>query len=568
MATSSLSCGVCDLRHISKPSAVWCSECDEGLCEGCQEHHSLSKSSRSHTVIPISEYEQLPKDIVQISQFCDKHNEKYIIYCKKHECPCCSSCIVQSHNKCDEIVKLVDIIHNAKTSNAFYEIEQTLVEVIENIGKIKEDRQKNLETLSETRKQIEKEIQETRTAINNHIDKIQADIIKELYALEDKESKNLRQMLNSIDVKQQEIVILQGCISDIKKHASDLQTFLSMKRIEKEVFGKYEYIRSISSSENLKKIVLSLKFNTKITNLIADIPNFGKVIVESEPSNIELTTSKQKQAQMMVAKVQSTSFEHINLKLQQTIDTHKYKHISGTCLLPDGRMVFSSSIVNDKKGTITVLNANESLSFEVELPTSSFDVTYIRGDNTLAVSSGASYTKCIHIIDMQNQRVKKIISLTGYVYGITYNGTELIYSGRFHGIRMINPNDESISNIVRGKTQSECYVTTFGDKLYHTDPDDNTVTCYDQQGKIQWTFENKCVLQTPAGISVDNSGYIYVVGRRSNNLIMISPDGKQHRELLSAKEGLSIPLATHLSKERNMLIVVNKRREAFLYSLT
>ncbi|CAG2194609.1 unnamed protein product [Mytilus edulis] len=293
MATSSLNCGVCDLRNISKLSAIWCTECDEGLCEGCQEHHSLSKGSRNHTVIPISEYRKLPSDVIKISQFCDKHNEKYIIYCKKHECPCCSSCIVQSHNRCDEIVKLDDVIKNAKTSNTFYEIEQTLLEVVENIGKIRQDRQKNQLTLSETRKQIEKEIAETRIAINNHIDKIQADIIKELCASEDKESRKIGQLLISLEEKQQEILSLQDIISDIKQNASDLQTFLSMKRIEKEVSGTEEYIRSISANDNLKKIVLSFRINTAIKNLISDIQNFGWITVENKPSNIELTTRKQ-----------------------------------------------------------------------------------------------------------------------------------------------------------------------------------------------------------------------------------------------------------------------------------
>ncbi|CAG2208708.1 unnamed protein product [Mytilus edulis] len=248
--------------------------------EGCQEHHSLSKGSRNHTIIPISEYRKLPSDVIQISQFCDKHNEKYIIYRKKHECPCCSSCIVHCHNRCDEIVKLDDVIKNAKTSNAFYEIEQTLAEVEENIGKIRQDRQKNQLTLSETRKQIEKEIAETRIAINNHIDKIQTDIIKELCASEDKESRKIGQLLISLEEKQQEILSLQESISDIKQNASDLQTFLSMKRIEKEVSGKDEFIRSISTNANLKKIVLSFRINTAIKNLISDIQNFGRITVE------------------------------------------------------------------------------------------------------------------------------------------------------------------------------------------------------------------------------------------------------------------------------------------------
>ncbi|XP_071123371.1 uncharacterized protein [Mytilus edulis] len=565
MATSFLNCGVCNLRHISKLPTIWCTECDEGLCEGCKEHHSLSKGTRSHTVIPILEYNKLPSELVKISHYCNKHNGKYIIYCKTHECPCCISCIVQNHNKCDEIVKLDDVIHNAKTSNAFYEIEQTLVEVAENFKNIRQDRQKNQLTLSEIRKQIEKEIAETRIAINNYIDKIQADIIKKLCATEDKESRKIRQLLISLEEKQQEVSILQDSISDIKQHASDLQTFLSLKRIEKEVTGKNEFIRSISGNENLKKFVLSFRINTAIKNFISDIPNFGKILVESQQSSNELTTRKQKQAQMMVTKVPSRSFGNINLKLQQTINTKQVTNTLGTCMLPDGRMVFSSS--RSRIGFITVLNANESLSFEVELPSLSFDVAYITENNTLAVSSGDAGARCIYIIDMQTQKINKTISIKNFIYGVTYNGSKNFYSRINRGIQMIKPNDDTINDIVRVEMPAYCYVTSFGNKLYHTNPDYNFVTCYDQQGKKQWIFQNNSVLQKPAGISVDNDGNVYVVCHNSNNLIIISPDGKKHRQLLSANDGLSDPRAIHFSKERNMLIVANTRGKAFIYSV-
>ncbi|CAG2194607.1 unnamed protein product [Mytilus edulis] len=295
-----------------------------------------------------------------------------------------------------------------------------------------------------------------------------------------------------------------------------------MKRIEKEVSGKNEYIRSISGSESLKQMVLSFTINTAIKNLISDIPNFGKIKFESIPSNIELTTRKQKQAQMMVTIVPSRLFENINLKLQQTIDTKRTRDTYGTCLLPDRRIVYTSH-KDFGVSSVMVLNANGSLDFEVLLPSSSlscFDVTNITDNNTLAVSSGWC-----------------------------------------QGIRMINLNDETISDIVGGEVPACCYVATFSEKFCHTNPNENTVKCYDLKCKLQWTFENKTILQTPGGITVDSSG------RKSNNVIIISSDGKQHRQLLSGSEGLFEPWAIYFSKEGNMLIVANKRGEAFLYSV-
>ena len=43
MSSSPSFCGICDIRHMSKPSEVWCPDCDEGLCTECLDHHSLVK---------------------------------------------------------------------------------------------------------------------------------------------------------------------------------------------------------------------------------------------------------------------------------------------------------------------------------------------------------------------------------------------------------------------------------------------------------------------------------------------------------------------------------------------
>ena len=77
MATSTVACNVCSVRHITKSSAVWCSECDEGFCTDCKEYHSLAKATRDHITITIEEYQKLPPFIVGINPFCDEHREKY-----------------------------------------------------------------------------------------------------------------------------------------------------------------------------------------------------------------------------------------------------------------------------------------------------------------------------------------------------------------------------------------------------------------------------------------------------------------------------------------------------------
>jgi hypothetical protein len=72
-------CGVCFTRYISKVSNIWCSECGEGLCK---EHHGSSKSNKHHVTVPIEEYRKLPVFILEMKEICEKHNEKYQMFCK------------------------------------------------------------------------------------------------------------------------------------------------------------------------------------------------------------------------------------------------------------------------------------------------------------------------------------------------------------------------------------------------------------------------------------------------------------------------------------------------------
>jgi hypothetical protein len=119
---------------------VWCPDCEEGLCAQCIEYHSLVKLSRGHTTIPISGYQKLPSYVVEVKEHCNEHNEKFNLFCREHECPCCGICMVETHRDCVDVTILKNIVKNVKTSDLFNEIDQLINEMIETIGKIRQNR--------------------------------------------------------------------------------------------------------------------------------------------------------------------------------------------------------------------------------------------------------------------------------------------------------------------------------------------------------------------------------------------------------------------------------------------
>ena len=61
---------------------------------------------------------------------------------------------------------------------------------------------------------------------------------------------------------------------------------------------------------------------------------------------------------------------------------------------------------------------------------------------------------------------------------------------------------------------------------------------------------------------------LYVVGCNSNNVVVISPDGQCHRQLLSSKDGLSCTCVLDYDKSTNRLLVAYQSKSAFLFDVT
>ncbi|CAC5406503.1 unnamed protein product [Mytilus coruscus] len=180
-----------------------------------------------------------------------KHNENYQIFCQKHDAPCCRRCVTETHNDCKEIDVIDDVIRNVKSSNAFLDIEQMLAELSENLQRIRKDRQENIKSLMKNRATIEKEVQQTRSLINNHLDKLQESLIKELYAAAEKESSKIKNVISSIQEKEKKISESQTNFDRIKQHASNLQSFLALKHIQRDVTNNEKFLESLIKEENM-----------------------------------------------------------------------------------------------------------------------------------------------------------------------------------------------------------------------------------------------------------------------------------------------------------------------------
>ena len=111
------------------------------------------------------------------------------------------------------------------------------------------------------------------------------------------------------------------------------------------------------------------------------------------------------------------------------------------------------------------------------------------------------------------------------------------------------------------------YISLRDDTIKCTDWKVNTIYCYTLTRQEIWTFKDENVLRTPVGIALDKNRNIYVAGKGTNNVVVLSADGKNCKQILTKRDGLDEPCSLRINIDRNELLVCNVRGPAFMFSL-
>ncbi|CAG2186077.1 unnamed protein product [Mytilus edulis] len=561
MTTSFENCGICTLRHISKLPVVWCSDCDEGLCQDCREHHSLLKATRNHNIISIAEYQKLPSFIANIKLHCSEHDEKYLLFCKKHNQLLCGKCVISViHKKCKEIFSVEDVVQNAKISVAFTEIESSLQELKENVSLILEDRQKNLSSISTSKEKIESEILALRKHIDSHLDKMQDHVLVELNTTVENSTKQMHSFIASLNKNQNEI---NECINDvetIKKHATSMQTFLGISHLERIINKTENDLQTWIKGDSFVHTVVSCQLNTSLQTISKEINAFGKIIVDIQPCELPLQKKKEGQAQSMKVNVEpKIHVEHISLELITKISTTAF-NVSGCGIFPSGNFVVS----NFDPSYLLFFTSQGNIDKKItNIMPNIYDVACI-DDETVAI---ISYTeRNIKLLSVKSGKVFRSIETSFSSRSLTYFGGKFIVCPDKGQIQEVSLVDDRI-NIIGNNLVSTC-VASSGNNLFSKKRATNTIVCHNKIGDILWTFLNETVLTGPSGITADEHGNIFVVGGKSKNVVAITSDGSTHKILLSEKDLCNSPRAVCYNSKLKYLLVANETDgHAFLYSV-
>jgi len=458
-----------------------------------------------------------------------------------------------------------EIIKTSKTSTFIYNIEQNLTDIKNNIDKIMKNRQQNMSEIQQQRQMLQDQVKEMRVKINSHLDTLEQDILQELDATEDKIKSKIDNLLTQLSKNSKTVEGLQSDIRAVKEYASDLQTFLGSKAIEEEVKKEEENLMALSEDGCVQQIDLRYNINTKIQDILSTITTFGSVYIETSPPSVVIKTTKDKQGQI-VSVIQSPSVKPINdIKhtLHTTFNIPKGKYnieIRGCIVCPNGKIIFvdrsnNKLVIRNDDGTLYKV-----ITCSLDKP---LDVTCL-DDTTVAVSTYNG----IEIININSTKNERVIETSEPCDGITHRNGVLLWCECERGIQKTKLSDDRVTTLVKQSSLPYySYITTCGDKIYQTNNNTSTVTCYTTKGETLWEYTDASMLNQPPGVTVDNNSNVYVSSFNDSTVVVVEQDGRQGRHLISRNDGLVNPTGIYFDKSKNSLLVTNYRGPAFLYLL-
>ena len=148
----------CDSCENALPAIMWCIECENSLCEQCNDAHQLMKEFKSHQTVAVEEFIKNPKLVLSTPQkpeACKSHSKQALdLYCKTCSSLICQDCTLKDHppetHDFDFIDDVVDK-EREKIKQATAPL-KCLVEQVRNGIKRIEESETEIDTVSEANK--------------------------------------------------------------------------------------------------------------------------------------------------------------------------------------------------------------------------------------------------------------------------------------------------------------------------------------------------------------------------------------------------------------------------------
>jgi hypothetical protein len=343
-------------------------------------------------------------------------------------------------------------------------------------------------------------------------------------------------------------------VSLIEKHLQQLD-FLTKNGSNQHVFLLLHRLLPILSKEDnhLEEIVANLSDVSLVydqpENVLSGVKHLGTIRLQKEPCTIRFKPFKHMEAQEI--SVQSKPPK--SFKFGYSID-RSFDNVTGMVVDKDNNLILAD------KSFLRMYSKDGKYVKECELGGKAWDISYHKMSGRIVV---ALQSNGVQFVDNFIAQTKISVQNINYWFGVRWVDDNVYVSGANSNgkdrIHILDSNGQYISSISSISSVGRLYYIHDRDNnIYYTDS--SKVYCIKKDGSTVFTFSSPDLKGTNC-VDTDSEGNVYVVGRRSNNILRLSPDGQNSDIIMKEEDGISFPRTLCFSRDFKKLFVSSEDRK-------
>ena len=604
-----IDCDPCDYNQISKKAAAYCQECEEYLCEPCKTAHEKLKLTRSHKLLSgelMPPKRSARKGAVLDTVLCSCVKNEVAIYCKEHDSLVCVNCGLLHHRRCQtsdigDISKDFDVDSTEETIDNWNELN-------EKITSLHERRETDLSNLSLEAKDCRDRAKQFREELSIKLESMEAKTLSEIDTLETQETKTITQQLdtckaarNSLDTDRRNLILAKERNDRQSIFVYNIQLSQSVKslttitdEITKEVYQphiSFECNPAITFTGD--QDLGTVKCHTtripqqKGFDVITGDQDLGAVKCHTtrtpQQKGFDVITGDQDLGAVKCHSTRTpqqkgfdemsvTARNQVNVKVQSdTFDAG----ITGSAFLPSGQLILCD--YTNKK--LKLLDENLQMKESIDVPGTPWNVAPVNQHQVIVTFPRQHYVQFIQVTP--SLALGHTVDLGMECRGVTVSRESIYISfsesgGGKIGIYDLTGKKKRIIDQYNGKdgkvlNEYPYYIAVSNDEKIFVSGRDlksstRTVYCLESSGKVLYTESNPSFTDC-RGISVDENENLLVCDWLSHRVFLITKDGKEVREFLTEKDGLSYPRTISFRRSDGTLVVGGYHNNILVFTL-
>ncbi|XP_021371803.1 uncharacterized protein LOC110462244 [Mizuhopecten yessoensis] len=523
---------------MNVPVKFWCEQYKTFFCAACKvDHHDMfHEECEPRDIADVNMSAKMRREVSPND--CGKHDEKIEYYCEDHQLLGCSKCIIVDHRKCEVVMSIEESRDKLRNSSKIDDLMDLLHKCTEAMETLIKDIGEQLQSISYDQDTALKSLTDLRQNIDRMFDTLQKELTDKLITHFKDEKANLelsRQQCERL------MFAMQNTLTSSEEATmtdNTVGTICLFQRGRAEVASCKGLIQELEKSS--VSTTLRHEYDTQTFDTNTDL-TMGKIVVDKQQRNLPTTTLS-----VPLSERQLRIMGKFNIKLP----SDKSDSFSCGIVYLHGGFIVLGDWANKN---IKQFTENGDFLCNISMDGTPVDLCQV-DDNTVAVML-REHTICIVSVEDLKLTLTSTIKLpmtTKRCYGITYRNNRFVV-GTDTSLYSVSRKDGITSQLHTLKTMclhlaSDHHSGHVFASLHTKNPNESAVTRLSDGSSTD--VMKPGILKHATGIDVDRENNVYVCGFDSHNVIQMSGDGTNVRELLTSSDGIQQPRAISVCADR------------------